>query len=145
MLMAEVVKLAMAPVAVALERHLDARLLTAGGFGLFAVRPVKSAFQTPQTGFAGMVWLQVVRGLAIMFCLLPPTRLAFGQLGSETVPDASGRFNLMRNLGGAIGLTLIETLIYSPSAAIGPIFSPGCKRIWQPRGLASFGFGEQVP
>jgi DHA2 family multidrug resistance protein len=54
-----------------------------------------------------MFWPQVIRGVAIMFCLLPPTRLALGALSETQVPDASGLFNLMRNLGGAIGVALI--------------------------------------
>jgi MFS transporter, DHA2 family, multidrug resistance protein len=62
-----------------------------------------------------MFWPQIIRGLAIMFCLLPPTRLALGHLAPDRVPDASGLFNLMRNLGGAIGLALIDTVIYSRS------------------------------
>ena len=71
-----------------------------------------SAFQTRETDFDEMFWPQVVRGAAIMLCLLPPTRLALGHLAPERVPDASGLFNLMRNLGGAIGLALIDTVIY---------------------------------
>jgi DHA2 family multidrug resistance protein len=47
-----------------------------------------------------------------MFCLLPPTRLALGQLSATEIPDASGLFNLMRNLGGAIGLALLDSVIY---------------------------------
>jgi len=47
-----------------------------------------------------------------MLCLLPPTRLALGHFAPERVADASGLFNLMRNLGGAIGLALIDTVIY---------------------------------
>ena len=47
-----------------------------------------------------------------MFCLLPPTRLALGALTAAQVPDASGVFNLMRNLGGAIGIALIDTILY---------------------------------
>jgi hypothetical protein len=35
------------------------------------------------------------------------------------VPDASGLFNLMRNLGGAIGLALIDTVIYTRSPVHG--------------------------
>ena len=58
-----------------------------------------------------MFWPQVLRGVAIMFCLLPPTRLALGAL-TEAHPDASGLFNLMRNLGGAIGIALIDTILY---------------------------------
>jgi DHA2 family multidrug resistance protein len=59
-----------------------------------------------------MFWPQVVRGAAVMFCLLPPTRMALGHLAAEAVADASGLFNLMRNLGGAIGLALIDTVLY---------------------------------
>jgi hypothetical protein len=47
-----------------------------------------------------------------MFCLLPPTRLALGALTEAEVPHASGLFNLMRNLGGAIGIALIDTILY---------------------------------
>ena len=54
----------------------------------------------------------MLRGVAIMFCLLPPTQLALGALTAAQVPDASGLFNLMRNLGGAIGIALIDTILY---------------------------------
>jgi len=47
-----------------------------------------------------------------MFCLLPPTRLALAHLAPSQVADASGLFNLMRNLGGAIGIALIDTIIF---------------------------------
>ena len=59
-----------------------------------------------------MFWPQIIRGVAIMFCLLPPTRLALGLLEADDVADGSGLFNLMRNLGGAIGLALIDTVIF---------------------------------
>ena len=119
MLVTGLAQLLIAPIAVILEQRVDARLLTAGGFGLFALGLGLSAFQTPQTDSHGMLWPQILRGLAIMFCLLPPTRLALGSLEKAQVPDASGLFNLMRNLGGAIGLALIDTVIYSRSAMHG--------------------------
>ncbi|MDR3528593.1 MAG: DHA2 family efflux MFS transporter permease subunit [Rhizomicrobium sp.] len=112
MLVTGVAQLLTAPLAVALERRLGARLLTTVGFVLFAIGLGLSAFQTPETDFAGMFWPQVIRGVAIMFCLLPPTRLALGHLKAAEVPDASGLFNLMRNLGGAIGIALIDSIIY---------------------------------
>lgn len=113
MLVTGVAQLAIAPVAVGLERRIDVRLLTAAGFALFAIGLGLSAFQTPQTDHDDMFWPQVIRGAAIMLCLLPPTRLALGALDASRVSDASGLFNLMRNLGGAIGLALIDTVIYS--------------------------------
>ena len=60
-----------------------------------------------------MFWPQLIRGTAIMFCILPPTQLALGHLAKAAIDDASGLFNLMRNLGGAIGIALIDTVIYT--------------------------------
>jgi DHA2 family multidrug resistance protein len=113
MLVTGLAQLITAPIAVSLEQRIDARLLAALGFGVFALGLGLSAWQTPQSDYQDMFWPQIIRGLAIMFCLLPPTRLALGNLARESVPDASAIFNLMRNLGGAIGLALIDTVIYS--------------------------------
>jgi DHA2 family multidrug resistance protein len=111
MLVTGVAQLAAAPVAVILERKIDARLLSALGFLLFAIGLGMSAHETPDTDFSAMFWPQVVRGVAIMFCLLPPTRLALGHLPAANIPNASGLFNLMRNLGGAIGIAVVDTVI----------------------------------
>ena len=100
-----------APVAGALESRCDPRLLSALGFALFALGLGSSAFQSRTADFDAMFWPQVLRGIAIMFCLLPPTRLALGALTEAQVPDASGLFNLMRNLGGAIGIAVSATML----------------------------------
>lgn len=123
MLVTGAAQLLVAPFAVALEPRVDARLLTASGFLVFAIGLGLSAFQTPDTDAAQMVWPQLTRGVAIMFCLLPPTRLALGHIELSRVPDASGVFNLMRNLGGAIGLALIDTILFGrvPEIAAGLI------------------------
>ena len=119
MLVTGLAQLLTAPLAVALERRSGPRTLSAFGFLLFALGLGMSGFQTGHTDAREMVWPQVVRGVAIMFCLLPPTRLALGRLAPEQVPDASGLFNLMRNLGGAIGIALIDTVIYGRGPTLG--------------------------
>lgn len=78
-----------------------------------------SASQTRRTDFAATFWPRVTGGIAIMFCPSRPTRLGPGNLENTHVADASGLFNLMRNLGGAIGLALIDTVIYSRSGIHG--------------------------
>ena len=112
MLATGVAQLLTAPIAVMLEQRMDARILSGAGFAMFALGLYLSTGQTPKTDFSEMLWPQIIRGSAIMFCLLPPTRLALGQIEPSRVPDASGLFNLMRNLGGAIGLALIDTVIF---------------------------------
>jgi DHA2 family multidrug resistance protein len=113
MLVTGVAQLAIAPLAVVLVRRVDDRLLSAFGFLLFAIGLGLSSIQTRATDFDEMFWPQLVRGSAIMFCILPPTQLALGQLAKAAVADASGLFNLMRNLGGAIGIAIIDTVIYT--------------------------------
>ncbi len=113
MLVTGIAQLLVAPVAAALVRRIDERILTAFGFLLFAAGLALSAWQTRTTDFAAMFWPQVLRGAAIMFCIIPPTELALGRLAKSAVADASGLFNLMRNLGGAIGIAVIDTVIYT--------------------------------
>ncbi len=72
---------------------------------------VLNANLTYQTDFDGLLWPQILRGIAVMFCILPTTRLAMEGWPIEDAPDASGQFNLMRNLGGAIGIALIDTIL----------------------------------
>jgi DHA2 family multidrug resistance protein len=97
-------QLLMAPLSALLERRLDARLLIAAGFGIFAVGLVGNAFMTPATDFWGLFWQQIARGGAIMLCLLATTSLALGGFAAADVPNASGLFNLMRNLAAPSGL-----------------------------------------
>jgi DHA2 family multidrug resistance protein len=112
MLVTGAAQLLTAPVAVALERRVGPRWLCAAGFALFAFGLGLSALQTEDSDFSAMLWPQVIRGVAMMFCLLPPTRLALGQQDLAKVAECSGLFNLTRNLGGAIGLALVDTVIY---------------------------------
>jgi DHA2 family multidrug resistance protein len=112
MLVTGAAQLVAAPIAGALESRLNSRWLSAFGFGLFAIGLGWSAFESRVADYDEMFWPQILRGFAAMFCLLPPTRLALEMLPHKQVPDASGLFNMMRNLGGAVGIALIDTILY---------------------------------
>ena len=118
MLVTGVAQLVTAPLAVVLEQRVDSRLLSIAGFLVFGIGLGLSAFQAIDADYAGMFWPQVVRGVAIMLCLLAPTNLALGRLLAARVADASGLFNLMRNLGGAVGLAAIDSVIYGRVPAL---------------------------
>ncbi|MDE1915255.1 MAG: DHA2 family efflux MFS transporter permease subunit [Sphingomonadales bacterium] len=102
-----------APIAVFLETRMAAGPVAAAGFALFGLGLLWGAGATPQSDFAALFWPQVIRGAALMVCILAATRLALGHLPQAEVANASGLFNLARNLGGAVGLALIDTVIYS--------------------------------
>ena len=119
MLVTGLAQLAAAPLAAILEKRIGPLRLTALGFALFAFGLALSYFEPRTADFGEMFWPQIVRGIAIMFCLLPPMHIALGDLPESEVADASGLFNLMRNLGGAIGIALIDTILYGRSVVYG--------------------------
>ncbi|HEX4534447.1 MAG TPA: DHA2 family efflux MFS transporter permease subunit [Rhizomicrobium sp.] len=111
MMVAGAVQLLAAPLAAYAEKRFDARILIFIGYGLFAAGLIANGFATFHTDFGGLFWPQVLRGLSVMLCLLPATRLALDGWPKAQLPDASAQFNLMRNLGGAIGIAGIDTIL----------------------------------
>lgn len=93
------------------ETRFDARLLTALGFGLFGAGLLLNGFSTEASDFRALFWPQLLRGAGVMFCLLPATRLALDRQLPQAVADASSLFNLMRNVGGAIGIAGVDTIL----------------------------------
>jgi len=105
------VQMLAAPAAALLESRVDGRILVTFGYAVFGIGLLINGQMTYQTDFDGLFWPQVLRGVAVMFCILPTTRLAMEGWKIQDAPDASGQFNLMRNLGGAIGIALIDTIL----------------------------------
>ena len=54
---------------------------------------------------------QILRGIGMMFAMVPTNTIALGTLAPERVKNASGLFNLTRNLGGAVGLAVINQVL----------------------------------
>jgi DHA2 family multidrug resistance protein len=104
-------QLLVAPVAASAERRFDPRLLAAIGYGLFAAGLLANGTATYETDFWGLFWPQVLRGAGVMLCLLPTTTIALALHAGEKLANASALFNLMRNLGGAIGISLVDTIL----------------------------------
>jgi len=111
MIVTGLAQLATAPVATLLERLVEPRLLTFAGYALLAAGLIGNGFMTPADDFWALCWQQAARGAAFMLCLLPTTSIALGFFPAGEVANASGLFNLMRNLGGAIGLAVVNTLV----------------------------------
>lgn len=111
MMVTGICQLVGSPIAGFLTRKLDGRLVLALGFGLFALAQWLAAGVTSDWGFDQLMLPQGIRGLALMLCFLPVNQLALGRLARTEVQNASGLYNLMRNLGGAIGLAVLNTFL----------------------------------
>ena len=98
-----------------LEKKMDLRWMLCLGFGLFALGSWMNARLTAESGYWEFFWPQAVRGTALMLCFVPINTLSLGLLPVAEIKNASGLYNLMRNLGGAIGLAVANTLIINLS------------------------------
>jgi DHA2 family multidrug resistance protein len=85
--------------------------MIATGFVCFAVGTYQASFVTVDWDFWELLWPQVFRGVGLMLSMVPINNLALGTMPPNKIKNASGLFNLMRNLGGAVGLALINTLL----------------------------------
>jgi DHA2 family multidrug resistance protein len=100
-----------APIAGQLSQKFDPRYVLMTGFLLFAVGTWEMTYVTKDWDFWELLWPQIFRGIGLMFSIVPVTNTALGTLAPERMKNASGLFNLMRNLGGAIGLAAINTVL----------------------------------
>jgi DHA2 family multidrug resistance protein len=90
---------------------MDPRAMVVIGFTLFAFGLWLSTPVTSQWQGGEFFWPQIIRGFALLMCIVPATNMALGALPPTQLKMASALFNTMRNLGGAIGIACINTWI----------------------------------
>jgi len=104
-------QMAMSPFSAYIARHLDLRIMLAIGLGVFAFSMYLTAGLTNQAGFVELFVPQAVRGFALMFCYLPANLIALSTVPPDKLKNAAGLYNLTRELGGAIVLATIGTIM----------------------------------
>lgn len=98
-----------APLAGRLSGLLDPRVLLTIGFPLTALGLWLNSHMTSEVGFQQLLWAQAIRGSGLVLCIVPITQAALGTLPLTEVGTGSALFNLFRNMGGALGLAMINT------------------------------------
>jgi len=102
---------ATAPVAGQLMNRLDPRIMLLVGFLFFAVGTWWMTYLTKDWDFWELFWPQIFRGVGLMLAFIPINNISLGTLPQERVKNASGLYNLTRNLGGAVGLAVLTTIL----------------------------------
>ena len=100
-----------APVVGRLMTKVDMRYLIAFGLCTFALGSWQMTWITRDYDFYELLVPQILRGIGMMFAMVPTNTIALGTLAPERVKNASGLFNLTRNLGGAVGLAVINQVL----------------------------------
>jgi DHA2 family multidrug resistance protein len=81
------------------------------GFSMLAYSSFILSDINLQVGMPSVIWPSVVNGMAISFIFVPLTTTTMSQLGQQQIGNASGLYNLMRNLGGSIGIAFVTTML----------------------------------
>ena len=105
-----------APLAGILSSKMDLRVMLLIGFVGFATSTWMLTGMTADWDFQELLVPQMLRGMSLMLCMVPINNLALGTLSADKMKGASGLYNLTRNLGGAVGLAVINTLLSDRSA-----------------------------
>jgi DHA2 family multidrug resistance protein len=58
-----------------------------------------------------VIWPSIVNGIAISFIFVPLTTTTMSQMRQQQIGNATGLFNLVRNLGGSIGIAFVTTML----------------------------------
>jgi DHA2 family multidrug resistance protein len=102
-----------APIAGQLARALDLRVMLGIGLLMFGGGLWWMADLTVDSAFWELFGPQALRGTSMMLIMLPVNQIALGRLPAGALKNASGLYYLMRNLGGAVGLAMINTVATS--------------------------------
>jgi len=101
----------MAPIVGRLMQRIDMRLIIAFGLVVFALGSYQMTWITRDYDFYELLLPQILRGIGMMCAMVPTNTIALGTLEPHLVKNASGLFNLTRNLGGAVGLAVINEVL----------------------------------
>jgi len=101
----------MAPIVGRLMLKIDMRYIIAFGLVVFALGSYQMTWMTRDYDFYELMVPQILRGIGMMCAMVPTNNIALGTLLPDRVKNASGLFNLTRNLGGAVGLALINEIL----------------------------------
>jgi len=99
------------PVYTMVAKRVDLRWLLMAGLGCFGLGLWLYTPITHDWGWRELLLPQAFRGFAQQFAVAPTVTLTLGGLSPERLKPASGLFNLMRNLGGAIGIAGCGTIL----------------------------------
>ncbi|GFK93811.1 Multidrug export protein EmrB [Fundidesulfovibrio magnetotacticus] len=94
-----------------LINRVDARKLIAGGFLILGLTSLYFSTINLQISQGHIAWPNVIMGLSMGFIFVPLTMLSMASMPQHRMGTASGLFNLMRNIGGGVGISVVTTMV----------------------------------
>ena len=97
-------------VGVALKKH-DGRKIAFFGLVIGSVALYLMSRFTLQASYWTFVWPRVILGVGLAMIFVPLTTLTFGTIPKEEMGNATGLYNLLRNMGGGVGISMAATML----------------------------------
>lgn len=104
-------QLLVVPIVLRLSSRLDSRILIGIGCLVFAASCFMNIHMTADSAFDQMKWSNIVRGLGMPFIMQPVSGVAMASISRSQAGSASGLFNVVRNLGGAVGIAMVGEVL----------------------------------
>jgi DHA2 family multidrug resistance protein len=99
------------PVVGILISRVDARRMSGFGMALCAITMFWFGLLNMNLGYRDLFWPQVFQGIALSLLFVPLTTLAMRNISKEEMGNATSVFNLMRNIGGSVGIATATTML----------------------------------
>ncbi|PDT14377.1 EmrB/QacA family drug resistance transporter [Rhizobium sp. J15] len=104
-------QLLLIPLVLRLMKRFDVRLLIVVGFALFAASNFMNVHMTGDYASDQLFWPNIVRAIGQALVFTPLSAIATSGIEQENAGTASSLFNMMRNLGGAVGIASLQTFL----------------------------------
>jgi DHA2 family multidrug resistance protein len=104
-------QLLLIPLVPRLMQRFDPRILIAAGFALFAASNFMNITMTSDYANDQLLRPDIVRAVGQALVMTPLSAVATAGIEAENAGSASSLFNMMRNLGGAIGIAMLQTFL----------------------------------
>jgi DHA2 family multidrug resistance protein len=95
----------------AIAARVDVRKLVVVGLSFAAVTMFQFSALNLNAGYWDVFWPQVLQGAAISFMFVPLTSASMSNIARERMGNATSIFNLMRNIGGSVGIAVMSTML----------------------------------
>ena len=92
-------------------KRVDGRLLIIVGYGLFIVGSLFAVPLSPDFAGPQFIYPSVVRAVAQVMVMMPLAAISVAGIEREHAGSAAALFNMLRNLGGAIGIAILQTFL----------------------------------
>jgi DHA2 family multidrug resistance protein len=111
----------MMPLVGVLTAHMDPRKLLSMGLVVGGATMLWLGNINLEAGYWDFVWPQVLQGLGLSLLFVPLTTVSMATIEPQRMGYATSLFNLMRNIGGSIGIAVTGTMVARRRQAFGSL------------------------